>query len=122
MEKCRLQPYDNQGSRLQNKTYDRHMFCSQIVPDSISILSTQHVCCVVMTQRMLKCRSLLETRDQFMEKISSILTEYQGIKKQKEIFKDFDLFAALILDCTAINLKSSETRREDFLHKNSKLV
>ena len=35
----------------------------------------------------------------------------------KEIFKDFDLLAALILDCTAINLKASETHREDFLHK-----
>ena len=44
-----------------------------------------------------------------MEKISSILTEYQGTKEQIEIFKDFDLLAALILDCTAINLKASET-------------
>ena len=52
-----------------------------------------------------------------MENISSILTEYQGIKEQKEFFKDFDLLAALMLDCTAINLISSETRREDFLHK-----
>ena len=38
-------------------------------------------------------------------------------KEQKEILKDFDLLAALILDCTAINLKASETHREDFLHK-----
>ena len=52
-----------------------------------------------------------------METISSILIEYQGTEEQKEIFKDFDLLAALILDCTAINLKASETHREDFLHK-----
>ena len=52
-----------------------------------------------------------------MEKIRGILIEYQGTKEQKEIFKDFDLLAALILDCTAINLKASETYREDFLHK-----
>ena len=58
-----------------------------------------------------------EPRDQFMEKSGSILIEYQGTKEQKEIFKDFDLLAGLILDCTAINLKASETRREDFLHK-----
>ena len=48
-----------------------------------------------------------------MEKISCILIEYQGTKEQK----DFDILAALILDCTAINLKASETHREDFLHK-----
>ena len=72
-----------------------------------------------MIHFLLKCRSLSEPHDQFMEKISSILTEYQGTKEQKEIFKDFDLLAALMLDCTAINLKDSETRREDFLHKNS---
>ena len=58
-----------------------------------------------------------EPRDQFMERISSILIEYQGTKEQKEIFKDFDLLVALILDCRAINLKASEIRREDFLHK-----
>ena len=52
-----------------------------------------------------------------MKKISSILIEYQGTKEQKEIFIDFVLLAALILDCTAINLKASETHREDFLHK-----
>ena len=66
---------------------------------------------------MIQCRCLLEPRDQFMEKISSILIEYQGTKELKEIFKDFDLLAALILDCTAINLKASETHREDLLHK-----
>ena len=70
-----------------------------------------------MIHFLLKCRSLSEPRDQFMVKISSILTEYQGTKEQKEIFKDFDLLAALILDCTAINLKASEIRREDLLHK-----
>ena len=70
-----------------------------------------------MIHFLLKCRCLSEPRDQFMEKISSILIEYQGPKEQKEIFKDFDLLVALILDCTAINLKASETRREDFLHK-----
>ena len=32
----------------------------------------------------------------------------------KEIFKDFDLLAALILDCTAINLKASETHGKTF--------
>ena len=52
-----------------------------------------------------------------MEKISSILIEYQGTKEQKDFFKDFELLAALIWDCTAINLKASETSREDFLHK-----
>ena len=50
-----------------------------------------------------------------MEKISSILIEYQGDQRTKRNF--FDLLAALILDCTAINLKASETHREDFLHK-----
>ena len=52
-----------------------------------------------------------------MEKISSILIAYQGTKEQKEIFKDFDLLAGIILDCTAINLKAGETSREDFLHQ-----
>ena len=70
-----------------------------------------------MIHFLLKCWSLSEPGDQFMEKISSILTEYQGTKEQKQIFKDFDLLAALILDCTAINLKASETWREDFLPK-----
>ena len=65
---------------------------------------------------LFKCRCLLEPRDQFMEKISSILIEYKGTKEQKKFLKT-DLVAALILDCTAINLKASETRREDFLHK-----
>ena len=69
-----------------------------------------------MIHFLLKCRCLSKPRDQFMEKISSILIEYQGTKEQKEIFKDFDLQAALILDCTAINLTASEARREDFLH------
>ena len=55
-----------------------------------------------MIHYLLKCQSLSEPRDQFMEKISSILTEYQGTKEQKEIFKDFDLLASLILDCTVI--------------------
>ena len=46
-----------------------------------------------------------------MEKISKILIEYQGTEEQKEIFKDVDLLVALILDCTTINLKASETHR-----------
>ena len=48
-----------------------------------------------MIHFLLKYQSLSETCDQFMEKISSILTEYQGIKEQKEVFKDFELLAAL---------------------------
>ena len=51
-----------------------------------------------------------------MEKISSILIEYQGTKNKKKFLKT-DLLAALILDRTAINLKASETHREDYLHK-----
>ena len=49
-----------------------------------------------MIHFLLKCRSLSEPRDQFMEKISNILIEYQGTEEQKEIFNDFDLLAALI--------------------------
>ena len=64
-----------------------------------------------MIHFLLKCRCLSEPRDQFMEKINSILIEYQY-----KFFKDFDLLAALILDCTAINLNASETHREGFLH------
>ena len=45
-----------------------------------------------MIHFLLKCPSLSETCDQFIEKIDSILIEYQGIKEQKEIFEDFDLF------------------------------
>ena len=70
-----------------------------------------------MIHFLLKCQCLSEPRDQFMEKISKILIEYQGTEEQKEIFKDVDLLVALILDCTTINLKASETHREDFLHK-----
>ena len=62
-----------------------------------------------MIHFLLKCQSLSEPRGQFIAKISSILTEYQGIKEQKEIFEEFDLLAALILDCTGINLKANET-------------
>ena len=47
----------------------------------------------------------------------SILIEYQGTEEQKEIFKDVDLLVAFIFDCTTINLKASETHREDFLLK-----
>ena len=46
-----------------------------------------------------------------MEKISKILIEYQGTEEQKEILKDVDLLVALILDCTTINLKASETQK-----------
>ena len=46
-----------------------------------------------MIHYLLKCRSLSKPCDQFTEKISSILIEYQGTKGQKEIFKDFGLLA-----------------------------
>ena len=39
-----------------------------------------------MIHFLLKGRSLSGTPDQFMEKISSILTGYQGIKEQKDFF------------------------------------
>ena len=40
-----------------------------------------------MIHFLLKCRCLSEPRDQFMEKISSILTEYQGTKNKKKFLK-----------------------------------
>ena len=54
---------------------------------------------------LLKCHSLSETRDPFIEMIRHVLTEYLGIAEQQKICKDSNLFVVLILVCTAVVLK-----------------
>ena len=66
---------------------------------------------------MLKCLVLTVTRDPFIKKTICLLNDYLGIKEQQDITRDFHLFIALFLDCTAVDLNLSETQRDDFLSK-----
>ena len=70
-----------------------------------------------LEQFLLKCRALKVIRDPFIEKTISLLNDYLGIREQKDITRDLNLFVALILDCTAVDLNLSETQRNDFLSK-----
>ena len=66
---------------------------------------------------LLRCRSLAESRDSFIETIKSVLSQYLGDEVQQCICRDSELLVALILDCTAVELNLRETQREDFLSK-----
>ena len=66
---------------------------------------------------LLRCRSLAESRDPFIETIKSVLSQYLGDEVQQCICRDSELLVALILDCTAVELNLRETQREDFLSK-----
>ena len=63
---------------------------------------------------LLRCRSLAESRDPFIETIKSVLSQYLGDEVQQCICRDSELLVALILDCTAVELNLRETQREDF--------
>ena len=52
-----------------------------------------------------------------MEKTICLLNDYLGIREQQNITRDLNLFVALILECTAVDLNLSETQRDDFLSK-----
>ena len=66
---------------------------------------------------LLRCRSLTENRDPFIETIKSVLSQYLGDEVQQCICRDSELLVALILDCTAVQLNLREPQREDFLSK-----
>ena len=52
-----------------------------------------------------------------MEKTICLLNDYLGKREQQDITRDLNLFVALILDCTAVDLNLSETQMDDFLSK-----
>ena len=52
-----------------------------------------------------------------MENTICLLNDFLGIREQQNITTDLNLFVALILDCTAVDLNLSKTQRDDFLSK-----
>ena len=70
-----------------------------------------------LEQFLLKFLALTLTRDPFVKKTMCLLNEYLRIREQQDFTRDHNLFIALILNSTAVDLYLSETQKDDFLSK-----